>query len=132
MSAAQSDAFFVLAQGAAGLSLFLVPRVREDGALNGLRFDRLKAKLGNRSNPTAEVELDGAHGALVGEDGRGVRAIGLFPGDIDTPLLKKRPTSPDAEALARMMRPEDVARCIAFCLDLPQNVVVEEMVVRPR
>jgi len=65
------------------------------------------------------------------ERGHGVRAIGLFPGDIDTPLLKKRPTPPDAEALARMMRPEDVARCVTFCLDLPQNVVVEEMLVRP-
>ena len=66
------------------------------------------------------------------ERGRGLRAIGLFPGDIDTSLLKKRPTPPDAAALAKMMRPEDVARCIAFCLDLPQHVVVEEMVVRPR
>jgi NAD(P)-dependent dehydrogenase (short-subunit alcohol dehydrogenase family) len=66
------------------------------------------------------------------ERARGVRAIGLFPGDIDTPLLKKRPSPPDAEALARMMRPEDVARCIVFCLELPQHVVVEEMLVRPR
>jgi NAD(P)-dependent dehydrogenase (short-subunit alcohol dehydrogenase family) len=66
------------------------------------------------------------------ERGHGVRAIGLFPGDIDTPLLKKRPAPPDAEALAKMMRPEDVARCIVFCLDLPQHVVVEEMLVRPR
>jgi NAD(P)-dependent dehydrogenase (short-subunit alcohol dehydrogenase family) len=65
------------------------------------------------------------------ERGHGVRAIGLFPGDIDTPLLRKRPTPPDAEALAKMMRPEDVARCITFCLGLPQNVVVEEMLVRP-
>ena len=57
----------------AGCRCFLVPRLREDGALNGLRFDRLKPKLGNRSNPTAEVELDGARGVLVGEEGRGVR-----------------------------------------------------------
>ena len=75
VSAAQSDAFFVLAHGNTGMSLFLVPRLREDGALNGLRFDRLKVKLGNRSNPTAEVELDDARGVLVGEEGRGVRAI---------------------------------------------------------
>jgi NADP-dependent 3-hydroxy acid dehydrogenase YdfG len=66
------------------------------------------------------------------ERGHGVRAIGLFPGDIDTALLKKRPTPPDAEALAKMMRPEDVARCIVFCIELPQHVVVEEMLVRPR
>ncbi len=75
VSAAQSDAFFVLAHVAAGMSLFLVPRLLDDGTLNGLRFDRLKQKLGNRSNPTAEVELDGARGVLVGEEGRGVRAI---------------------------------------------------------
>ena len=75
VSAAQSDAFFVLAQTSGGLSLVLVPRLDEDGALNGLRFDRLKDKLGNRSNPTAEVELTGARGVLVGEEGRGVRAI---------------------------------------------------------
>ena len=75
VSAAQSDAFFVLAQTGGGLSLLLVPRVAPDGSLNGLRFDRLKPKLGNRSNPTAEVELDNAHGVLVGDEGRGVRAI---------------------------------------------------------
>ena len=66
------------------------------------------------------------------ERGNGVRAIGLFPGDIDTALLRKRPMLPSAEALARMMRPEDVARCIVFCIELPQHVVVEEMLVRPR
>ena len=75
VSAAQSDAFFVLAQTGGGLSLVLVPRLDEHGELNGLRFDRLKDKLGNRSNPTAEVELAGARATLVGEEGRGVRAI---------------------------------------------------------
>ena len=58
VSAAQSDAFFVLAQTSGGLSLLLVPRLTPDGSLNGLRFDRLKPKLGNRSNPTAEIELE--------------------------------------------------------------------------
>ncbi len=75
VSAAQSDAFFVLAQTGGGLSLILVPRLAQDGTLNGLHFDRLKDKLGNRSNPTAEVELSGARGVLVGEEGRGVRSI---------------------------------------------------------
>ena len=55
--------------------MLLVPRRREDGSPNALRFDRLKPKLGNRSNPTAEVELDDAHATLIGEEGRGVRAI---------------------------------------------------------
>ena len=75
VSAAQSDAFFVLAHTPGGLSLLLVPRRTPDGAPNGLRFDRLKRKLGNRSNPTAEVELERAHAVMVGEEGRGVRAI---------------------------------------------------------
>jgi putative acyl-CoA dehydrogenase len=75
VSAAQSDAFFVLAHTPRGLSLLLVPRRTPEGSPNGLRFDRLKPKLGNRSNPTAEVEIEAARGVLVGEEGGGVRAI---------------------------------------------------------
>ena len=63
---------------------------------------------------------------------RGVRAIGFFPGDIDTPLLQKRPVVPDAASLAKMMRAEEVADCIVFCINLPAHVIVEEMIVRPR
>lgn len=75
LSAPMSDAFLMLAQAPAGLSCFMVPRLQPDGAANGLRLMRLKAKLGNRSNATAEAELAGAHGQLVGEEGRGVAAI---------------------------------------------------------
>lgn len=66
------------------------------------------------------------------ERARGIRACAIFPGDIDTPLLDKRPHPPDAKARARMMRPEDVAECVAFCINLPKHVIVEEMLVRPR
>lgn len=66
------------------------------------------------------------------ERARGIRAVGLFPGDIDTPLLDKRPVVPDAAARARMMQPEDLADCIVFCLNLPSRVIVEEMIIRPR
>ena len=66
------------------------------------------------------------------ERANGVRACAIFPGDIDTPLLNKRPQVPDAAARARMMRPEDVAACALFCLNLPWHVIVEEMLVRPR
>lgn len=66
------------------------------------------------------------------ERAHGVRACGIFPGDIDTPLLDKRPQPPDAEARARMMQPEDVANCALFCINLPQHVIVEEILVRPR
>jgi putative acyl-CoA dehydrogenase len=70
-----SDAFLVLAQAPAGLSCFLVPRFLPDGSHNGLHLQRLKDKLGNRSNASSEVEFDGAHGWLVGDEGRGVQAI---------------------------------------------------------
>src|ERR1043165_5860778 len=68
----------------------------------------------------------------VEERANGIRACAIFPGDIDTPLLSRRPTPPDAEARAKMMRPEDVANCALFCINLPAHVIVEEMLVRPR
>jgi putative acyl-CoA dehydrogenase len=75
LSAPMCDAFLVLAQAPGGLSCFLLPRFLPDGAVNALRFQRLKDKLGNRSNASCEVEFHGAHGWLVGEEGRGVPAI---------------------------------------------------------
>lgn len=66
------------------------------------------------------------------ERGRGVRATAIFPGDIDTPLLDKRPVVPDAAARARMMKAEDIADCIVFCIQLPPRAIVEELIVRPR
>ena len=66
------------------------------------------------------------------ERANGIRACAILPGDIDTPLLDKRPAPPDAAARARMLRPEDVAECAVFCVNLPEHVVVEEMLVRPR
>ncbi|MCX5203411.1 acyl-CoA dehydrogenase family protein [Streptomyces sp. NBC_00237] len=74
-SAPMSDGFLVLAQAPGGLSCFLVPRVLEDGTRNTFRIQRLKDKLGNRSNASSEVEFDGTWGRLVGEEGRGVRTI---------------------------------------------------------
>ena len=70
MSAPMSDAFLVLAQAQEGLSCFLVPRLLGDGASNGFRFQRLKDKLGNRSNASSEVEFVNAIGEMVGEPGR--------------------------------------------------------------
>jgi putative acyl-CoA dehydrogenase len=78
-SAPMSDAFLVLAQAVGpageGLSCFLLPRVLPDGARNPFRIQRLKDKLGNRSNASAEIELEGTLALLVGEPGRGVRTI---------------------------------------------------------
>ena len=75
-SAPMSDAFLMLAQQEGrGLSCFLVPRIRPDGSRNAIHLQRLKDKLGNRSNASSEIELAGALGLLLGEPGRGVRTI---------------------------------------------------------
>src|SRR3954452_4600528 len=74
-SAPMSDLFLVLAQLPEGLSCFLVPRVLPDGTRNVFRLQRLKDKLGDRSNASSEVEFDGTTGWLVGEPGRGVPTI---------------------------------------------------------
>jgi putative acyl-CoA dehydrogenase len=75
MSAPMSDAFLVLAQAPGGLTCFLMPRFRPDGSVNALRFQRLKDKLGNRSNASSEVEFTDAFAWRVGEEGAGVRTI---------------------------------------------------------
>ena len=74
-SAPMSDAFLVLAQSAAGLSCFFLPRVLPDGSRNAIHIQRLKDKLGNRANAGTEVEFHGATAWLVGEEGRGVPQI---------------------------------------------------------
>jgi putative acyl-CoA dehydrogenase len=74
-SAPMSDLFLTLAQTEGGLSCFLVPRVLEDGTRNSFYLQRLKDKLGNKSNASSEVEYEDAVGYLVGEVGRGVRTI---------------------------------------------------------
>ena len=74
-SAPMSDAFLVLAQTAAGLSCFFLPRVLPDGRVNAIEIQRLKDKLGNRANASSEVEFKGALAWLVGEEGRGVPQI---------------------------------------------------------
>lgn len=74
-SAPMSDAFLVLAQTDAGIGCFLVPRVLDDGTRNAFALQRLKDKLGNRSNASSEVELDGTWGVRVGDEGRGIRTI---------------------------------------------------------
>jgi putative acyl-CoA dehydrogenase len=74
-SAPMCDAFLVLAQAPAGLSCFFMPRILADGSRNALRLQRLKDKLGNRSNASSEVEFHDAHGVLLGEEGRGIPTI---------------------------------------------------------
>lgn len=75
MSAPMSDGFVMLAQTGEGLGCFLVPRMLGDGTANGLHFQRLKDKLGNRSNASSEVEFSGSYGFLLGAPDDGIRTI---------------------------------------------------------
>ncbi|WP_337184900.1 acyl-CoA dehydrogenase family protein [Shinella sp.] len=75
MSAPMSDGFVMLAQTREGIGCFLVPRLLEDGSSNGLRFQRLKDKLGNRSNASSEVEFSETFGFLLGAPDAGIRTI---------------------------------------------------------
>lgn len=75
MSAPMSDAFLVLAQAPGGLTCFFLPRFAPDGHMNALHFQRLKDKLGNRSNASSEVEFDNAYALKIGDEGAGIRTI---------------------------------------------------------
>ena len=74
-SAPMNDAFLILAQAPAGLTCFLLPRWTPEGKRNEFHIERLKPKLGNRSNASAEIRFDGAWAHRIGEEGRGVPAI---------------------------------------------------------
>lgn len=75
MSAPMCDAFLVLAQAEGGLTCFFLPRFAPDGSVNGVHFQRLKDKLGNRSNASSEVEFDEAYALRLGDEGRGIPTI---------------------------------------------------------
>jgi putative acyl-CoA dehydrogenase len=75
MSAPMCDAFLVLAQADEGLTCFFMPRFTPDGSVNAIAFQRLKDKLGNRSNASSEVEFNGAYAVRVGDEGKGIRTI---------------------------------------------------------
>src|SRR6202048_4018139 len=75
MSAPMCDAFLVLAQADDGLTCFFMPRFAPDGSVNAIQFQRLKDKLGNRSNASSEVEFVGAYAERIGDEGKGIRTI---------------------------------------------------------
>jgi NAD(P)-dependent dehydrogenase (short-subunit alcohol dehydrogenase family) len=110
-------------------------RARGSGTIINVISDAAK-----QASPKAGPAYSMSKAGLVGltqainaeERARGVRACALLPGDIDTPLLDKRPAPPDAAARARMMKADDIAACVRFCIDLPPHVIVEELLVRPR
>jgi putative acyl-CoA dehydrogenase len=75
LSAPMCDAFLVLAQAPGGLTCFLMPRWTPDGDLNAILIQRLKDKLGNKSNASSEIELEGAWAQRVGDEGRGIPTV---------------------------------------------------------
>ena len=66
------------------------------------------------------------------ERANGIRATAIFPGDINTPILDKRPVPPPPEARVKMLQAEDLAACVMLAVNLPDRAVVEEMLIRPR
>ena len=66
------------------------------------------------------------------EQKNGIRATAIYPGDINTPLLDKRPVPPPMELRGSMLQAEDVAACALLAIELPYNAVIEELLLRPR
>lgn len=110
-------------------------RTRQSGTIVNIVSDA-----GKQASPKAgpayvmsKFGMAGLNQAINAEErGHGIRACAIFPGDIDTPLLDKRPSPPPADARARMMKADDVADCALFCINLPDRAIVEELIVRPR
>lgn len=113
-----------------------LPKMRERRAGT---FVFINSEAGLKASPKAGVAYVTAKFGLTGlaqslnaeERPNGIRACTIFPGDIDTPILDKRPQPPSAEARAKMMQPEDIANCVWLALTMPRRAVIEEMLVRP-
>jgi len=113
-----------------------LPRMRErkSGTIINIVSDAGKAA-SPKSGPAYVISKFGMAGLNqsinVEEKQNGIRACAIFPGDIDTPLLDKRPAPPPLEARKRMLQSEDVAECAWLAINLPPRAVVEEIVIRP-
>lgn len=99
----------------------------------------INSEAGRRATAKAGVSYVSSKFALAGlsesllaeERENGVRVVSVFPGDINTPLLDKRPSPPPEEARAAMVQPEDVAECVWLAVNLPGRACIEELVIRP-
>lgn len=110
-------------------------RTRKSGTIINVVSDAAK-QASAKAGPAYAISKFGMAGltqAINAEErANGIRACSIFPGDIDTPLLDKRPSPPPAEARTRMLQASDVAACILLVIQLPDRAVVEEILIRPR
>jgi NAD(P)-dependent dehydrogenase (short-subunit alcohol dehydrogenase family) len=113
-----------------------LPRMRE--RRSGTIIN-IVSEAGKQASPKAGVAYVVSKFGMAGltqsinaeERPNGIRACSIFPGDIDTPILDKRPSPPSAEARHKMLRGEDLAACILLAIKLPPRAVVEEILIRP-
>ena len=113
-----------------------LPRMRE--RRSGTIIN-IVSEAGKQASPKAGVAYVVSKFGMAGltqsinaeERPNGIRACSIFPGDIDTPILDKRPSPPSAEARQKMLRSEDIAECILLAIRLPPRAVVEEILIRP-
>lgn len=122
--------------GAFHLTRAVLPAMRRQGGgtivnVNSEAGLRASAKSG-AAYAVSKFGLTGLAQTINAEERtHGIRACSVFPGDIDTPLLDRRPAPPPPETRARMMQPADIAACVWLAVSLPPRAVVEELLVRP-
>jgi NADP-dependent 3-hydroxy acid dehydrogenase YdfG len=114
-----------------------LPGMRERGAGTVVNINseagRLASPKAGGAYAASKFGLAGLTQSLNAEErANGIRACSIFPGDIDTPILDKRPQPPTAEAREKMLKPEDIADCVKLAVNLPQRAVIEELLIRPR
>lgn len=114
----------------------VLPTMRQAGAGT---IVNIGSEAGKQASPKAGAAYVVSKFGLTGltqtinaeERPNGIRATCIFPGDIDTDLLQRRPVPPAPEARARMMQPEDIAACAWFVVNLPARATIEEILIRP-
>ncbi|MGH7944451.1 MAG: SDR family oxidoreductase [Opitutaceae bacterium] len=136
---ARADYYAIMDANVNGVFHFVqavLPSMRKQGSglvVNiGSEAGRLASAKAGAAYVVSKFGLTGLTQTINAEErANGIRACCIFPGDINTPLLEKRPAPPSADARTRMMQPEDVAECVWFVATLPERVTVEELLVRP-
>jgi NAD(P)-dependent dehydrogenase (short-subunit alcohol dehydrogenase family) len=117
-----------------------LPAMRKRGGQGGGTIVHIVSDAGLTANRISGAAYIASKFGLVGliatinaeERNNGVRATAILPGEINTPLLDRRPVPPPQEARVKMLQAEDVAACVMLAIDLPERAVVEQLLVRPR